>query len=72
MCGCSRFDRIKSEVLREKVRVASIEDKMSETRLRRFGHVKRRSENAPMRMCETISLSGCNRSKNSQRKVGTR
>ena len=68
MCRYTRFSRTKNEVLREKVRVASIEDKMSETRLRWFGHVKKRSENAPVRMCEAISLSGCKRSMKQSKK----
>ena len=32
---------------------------MRETRLRWFGHVKRRSENAPVRRRKKIDLSGC-------------
>ncbi|KAG5605013.1 hypothetical protein H5410_026505 [Solanum commersonii] len=36
-------DRIRNEVIREKVGVASVEDKLREARLRWFGHVKRRS-----------------------------
>jgi len=37
-----RLDRITNELIREKERVAPIEDKMREIRLRWFGHVKRR------------------------------
>ncbi|KAL6561821.1 hypothetical protein OROMI_017422 [Orobanche minor] len=38
MCGHTKKDRLRNEVIREKVRVASIEDKMMENRLRWFGH----------------------------------
>ena len=61
MCGYTRLDRIRNEMLRKKVGVASIKDKMRETRERQFGHVQRRSENAPVRRCETICPLGCKR-----------
>jgi len=59
MCGYTRLDRIRNEVIREKVRVATIEEKLRETRLRWFGHVKRRGVNAPARRCEAINLTHC-------------
>ena len=67
MCGHTRLDRIRNEVTK-KVGVAPIEDKLKETRLRWFGHVKRRSENAPMRRCENIDLSGCRRGRGRPKK----
>jgi len=42
MCGYTRLDRIRNGVIREKARVAPIEEKMRETTLRWFGHAKRR------------------------------
>ena len=42
MCGYTRMDRISNGVIRHLVKVAPIKDKMRETRLRWFGHVKRR------------------------------
>jgi len=59
--GYSILDRIKNVMIREKVGVAPIEDKMSETRLRWFGHTKRKSVNASMRRYETINLTHCRR-----------
>jgi len=54
MCDYSRMDRIRNGVIRDLVKVAPIEDKLRETRLRWFGHVKRKSVDAPMRRCENI------------------
>ncbi|KAL6498695.1 hypothetical protein OROGR_028242 [Orobanche gracilis] len=53
MCGHTKKDRLRNEVIREKVRVASIEDKMMENRLRWFGHVRRRPVDAPVRRLES-------------------
>jgi len=52
--GHTRLNKIKNEVIKDKIGVASIEDKMRETRLRWFGHIRRRPKDAPMRRCETI------------------
>ena len=52
MCGLTRLDRIRNEVTRSLVEVAPIEEKLRETRLRWFGHVKRRSVADPVRKCE--------------------
>ena len=67
MCGHTRLDRIRNVVIREKVRVAPIEKKMRETRLRWFGHVKRRSVNATMRSCEMMDLRQCRRGRGRQK-----
>ncbi|XP_055821948.1 uncharacterized protein LOC129890416 [Solanum dulcamara] len=56
MCGHTRSDKIRNEAIREKVGVASVEDKMWETRLRWFGHVKRRVPDAPVRRCERLAM----------------
>ncbi|KAM3199099.1 hypothetical protein P3L10_034251 [Capsicum annuum] len=47
MCGLTRGDRVRNETVREKVGVTPVECKMREARLRWFGHVKRRSMDAP-------------------------
>ncbi|KAL6508141.1 hypothetical protein OROHE_021683 [Orobanche hederae] len=57
MCGHTKKDRLRNEVIREKVRVASIEDKMMENRLRWFGHARRRPIDAPMRRLESWGTS---------------
>ena len=54
MCGFTRLDRIRNDVIRGLAEVAPIEEKMRESRLRWFGHVKRRSVAAPVRRCEKI------------------
>jgi len=41
---------------------------MGETRLRWFDHVKRMSENAPVRRCEMINLSKCRRGRGRPKK----
>ena len=58
MCGDTGMDRISNGVIRDLVKVISIEDKMRETRLRWFGHVKIRSVDAPVRRCERINIKG--------------
>jgi len=59
MCDYSRLDRIRNVVIREKIRVTFIEDKMRETRLRWFGHMKRRRIDAPVRRCKKINFMHC-------------
>jgi len=51
----TRIDRIRNEVIRDLVKVTPIEDKIRETRLKWFGHVKR-SVNARVSRCEMINI----------------
>ncbi|KAF3615739.1 putative transcription factor MYB86-like [Capsicum annuum] len=51
-----RKDRARNEIIREKVGVASMEDKMREVRLCWFGHVMRRGVDTPVRRCETLAM----------------
>nr|XP_016492639.1 PREDICTED: uncharacterized protein LOC107812125 [Nicotiana tabacum] len=61
MCGLTRLDKIKNEVIREKVGVAPVDEKMREARLRWFEHVRRRSPDAPVRSCERLTVVGARR-----------
>ena len=54
MCSFIRRDKIRSGVIRDIVKVAPIEEKMRESRLRWFDHVKKRSVAAPVRRVEQI------------------
>jgi len=49
LCDFTRMDRIRNGVIRDLAKVTPIEEKLRETRLRWFGHVKRRSDDVPMR-----------------------
>ncbi|KAM3382160.1 hypothetical protein P3S68_007733 [Capsicum galapagoense] len=68
MCGLTRGDRVRNETIREKVGVTSVECKMRETRLRWFGHVKRRGMDAPVRRCERLALDGFRRGRGRPKK----
>lgn len=46
MYGLIKKDKTRNEDIQDKVGVASVEEKMQESRLRRFKHVKRRCMNA--------------------------
>ncbi|XP_070010103.1 uncharacterized protein [Nicotiana sylvestris] len=68
MCGCTRQDRIKNEAIRDIVGVDSVEDKMWELRLRWFGHVRRRSIDAPVRRCERLPMESLRRGRGRPKK----
>jgi len=68
ICGHTRLDKIRNEVVRGKVGVASIEDKMREVRLRWFGHLRRRPRDAPVRRCEMIACLDYRRSRGRPKK----
>ena len=67
ICGHTRLDKIKNEVIRGKIGVASIEDKIREPRLRWFGHI-RRSMNATVRRCEKLDRSDYRRGRGRPKK----
>ncbi|PWZ30868.1 Coiled-coil domain-containing protein SCD2 [Zea mays] len=48
ICGHTRRDRVRNDDIRERVGVAPIEEKLMQHRLRWFGHIQRRSEEAPV------------------------
>ncbi|XP_070013898.1 uncharacterized protein [Nicotiana sylvestris] len=68
ICGCTGRDRIKNEAIRDRVRVASVEDRMQESRLRWFGHVKRRSIDAHVRRCERLAMESLRRGRGRPKK----
>nr|XP_033511396.1 uncharacterized protein LOC117276177 [Nicotiana tomentosiformis] len=61
ICGHTRRDKIKNEVIRDKAGVAPVEEKMRELRLRWFGYVQRRSTDAPVKRCERLAVAGLRR-----------
>jgi hypothetical protein len=48
-CGHTRRDRVRNEVIRKRVGVALIEEKITQHRLRWFGHIQRRPPEEPVR-----------------------
>nr|XP_009774571.1 PREDICTED: uncharacterized protein LOC104224587 [Nicotiana sylvestris] len=55
ICEHTRLDKIRNDVIQDKVGVTHVEEKMLEARLRWFGHVKRRSIEAPVRRCKRLA-----------------
>jgi len=55
-------------VIRGKIKVASIEDKIREARLHWFGHIRRRSMDAPVRRCEKFDRPDYRRSRGRPKK----
>nr|XP_016510416.1 PREDICTED: uncharacterized protein LOC107827740 [Nicotiana tabacum] len=68
MCGYTRLDKIRNEVIRDKVGVAPVEAKIREARLRWFRHVKKRSTYAPVRRYERLILGGERRGRDRPKK----
>lgn len=48
MCGHTRKDRIRNEVIRYRLGVAPMDEKLVQHRLRWFGHIQRRPPKAPV------------------------
>jgi hypothetical protein len=48
MCGHTRKDQIRNEVIRDRLGVAPIDEKLVQHRLRWFGHIQRRPPEAPV------------------------
>jgi len=69
MCGHTRLDKIRNEVIIGKIEVTSIENKMrGDARLRWFGHRNRKSMDAPVKRCERIVRPNCRRSRGRSKK----
>lgn len=61
MCDYTKSDKIRNEVIREKVRVNFMADKLSKARLRWFKHMQRRCIDASMKRCESLVVKGTQR-----------
>ncbi|GJZ69363.1 hypothetical protein Tco_0632913 [Tanacetum coccineum] len=60
-CGKTLRDIIPNEVYRAQLEVETIINKMREGRLRWFGHVRRRSQSAPVRRVKDLVVDGMRR-----------
>ena len=69
MCGHTRKNKIRNEVIRNKVEVVPIEEKMRETRLRWFGHMRRRPRNAHVRRVDEMKQLVKKRGKGRAKKI---
>jgi hypothetical protein len=49
ICGHARKDQIKNDDIRDKLRVAPIQEKLVQHRLRWFGHIQRKPPEASIR-----------------------
>ncbi|PHT96577.1 DNA mismatch repair protein MSH5 [Capsicum chinense] len=70
MCGCTRKDRIRNEVIQDKVGVALVEVKMWKARSRWFGHMTRRGMDALVHRCERLANDGFKRGRGRPRNIG--
>jgi len=72
ICCHARLDKIKNEVIRWKIRVASLEDRTREARLHWSGHMRGRSMHSPANGCEKLDRTDYRRSRGSRRRVGVK
>lgn len=68
MCGHIKMDRIKNEVVHDKVSVAPVTEKIREVRLRWFCHMRRRSVDALVRRYERLVVLGLPRGRGRPKK----
>nr|XP_009783418.1 PREDICTED: uncharacterized protein LOC104232023 [Nicotiana sylvestris] len=68
MYGYTKRDKIRNKVIRDKVGMALVEDKMRELKLRWFGHVRRRDTNTQVRRCESLTMAGQRRDRRRHKK----
>ena len=54
----TRADRVRNKIIRERVRMASVEDKIWEVRLIWFVHVIRKGTDALVHRCKRLALDG--------------
>ncbi|XP_047253670.1 uncharacterized protein LOC124887802 [Capsicum annuum] len=58
MCVLTRRDKAINDTIQEKVKVALVEDKIRNIKLRRFAHMMRRITDASVQRCESLALDG--------------
>ncbi|XP_059302163.1 uncharacterized protein LOC132054118 [Lycium ferocissimum] len=68
MCGCTRMDMVRNEVVQGNVEVAHVADKMREARLRWLGHVKKSCVDALVRRCERLAITEVSRGRGRPKK----
>ena len=56
MCSYARMDKIRNECIREKMGVVSNDEKMRESQLRQFGHIRRILVDALVKRCENREI----------------
>ena len=61
MCELTRRDKVRNEIVREKVGITVVEDKIREVRLRWFFHVMRRDTDTLVWRCEILDMDGLRR-----------
>ncbi|KAL1448567.1 hypothetical protein WDU94_013997 [Cyamophila willieti] len=57
-CGVTRLDRIRNEVIRNKLRVTEVTKKIQERRLQWYGHVMRRDEDYVGKIVNRMQVAG--------------
>ena len=57
-CGVTRLDRIRNEVIRNKIKVTEVSKKIQERRLQWYGHVERRDEDYVGKRVERMIVRG--------------
>ena len=72
ICGHTRLDKIRNEVIRGKIGVVSMENKIRHARLRWFDHIRRMDIDVPVRRCENINRPDYRRSRGKPKRVGAK
>ena len=57
-CGFTKLDKIRNEKIRPMLKVAPIEDKLRENRLRWYGHIQRREETHATKKVLNMAVQG--------------
>ncbi|XP_070005739.1 uncharacterized protein [Nicotiana sylvestris] len=68
MCGHTKKDKIRNEVIRDMMGLAPVKDKLRESRLRWFRHVKRRDIAAPVKRSERLTVASLRKGRGRSKK----